>query len=1159
MHFRPQVIIFCNFVFDGSYPPMKKLLLIILCTNILLVSAGYSQFHRFSPQVTKAGKGIVNTKADNMGYWMEMLKRGYVSANPLVPVSPAIYTTSRITADGVRTQDSPDVPVTTESDVTQSENSIFVSPENEDLVMNSNNSTDWNGSTVVLLSGADDRYSYDSGLNWDGNNQSAGLANSGDPATAIGLNGWWYVGRINMGYGQSVAYSSDEGHTWHDVEILTPTGSQDLLDKNHLWIDNSQTSPYQGYLYSAWTSLVSGGPHENQIEISRSANHGLTWSTPLSISAAVNAGSHNQGVNIQTGPDGEVYVAWAIYDSWPSDEVAYGFSKSIDGGGIFTPGTRIIQNTKGIRTSGTKKEMRVNSFPCLAVDNSSSPYRGTLYMVWSNIGFPGTNTGSDIDVYLIKSQDKGNTWSAPVRVNQDQPGQGKEHFFPWITCDQMNGNVCVVYYDDRNTDSTHCETWISYSYDGGEGWTDMKVSDVAFKPAPVPGLAMQYFGDYLGITSRNRMVYPAWTDNRSGRAMTYVSPVSLGPAPNQPFVVFNSYNFTSIRKRAGQTMNYGDSLYMDLGLINIGDQPVDNISAYLSTTSPYIQITDSTGSYGSFQAGESKDLPNGYSMKISDTIPAGYRVRFDVRAASADTQWLSHFIVQAHAPGLKINGITIIDTLGGNRNNRLDPGETVLVLASLSNTGDFPCVSAFAKISSSSDNLTFSIDSVYIDTINPGGIKTAQFKMTVDQDACTGSSVDLNVNAFSGRYHVQKRFPESIGGIFEDWETHSFTKFPWSFGGDKQWTIDTIRYDGLYSARSGWIYDQQSTELNLNYTSGASDSISFFRKVSSEANYDFLSFFIDDVLQDQWSGEMNWQRVAFPVPAGTHKFTWQYATDVYQLNGSNAGWIDDILFPAPPLPQIYAGPSDTICSGQFCQLHGTVSAADSLRWSTNGDGTFSNDTTVSPTYTPGVNDINSGSVKLRLKGFGPNGCYTSSMQLTIGTVPNAHINLDQNDTLCAGQAFHLWAETAEGVKYLWMPGNFQTQAISVDTSVTGGISSTWIKLRTINQFNCSASDSIRLTFKNCTGIDESKSEFTSEVFPNPNNGEFILKLFSPKPKKVSLKLMNSLNMLVFTETDVPVSGTFRRSFTFKDLAPGVYLLLIEREAGRTCIKISIVK
>ena len=83
----------------------------------------------------------------------------------------------------------------------------------------------------------------------------------------------------------------------------------------------------------------------------------------------------------------------------------------------------------------------------------------------------------------------------------------------------------MIYYDDREVSANQLETWVSYSYDGGDSWTDMKISDVAFTPAPIPGLAASYFGDYLGITSTNMMVYPVWTDNRNGRAMAYTSPI----------------------------------------------------------------------------------------------------------------------------------------------------------------------------------------------------------------------------------------------------------------------------------------------------------------------------------------------------------------------------------------------------------------------------------------------------------------------------------------------------------------------------------------------------------------------------------------------------------------------------------------------------------
>jgi PKD repeat protein len=95
----------------------------------------------------------------------------------------------------------------------------------------------------------------------------------------------------------------------------------------------------------------------------------------------------------------------------------------------------------------------------------------------------------------------------------------------------------VVYYDDRNVSSTECETWVSISLDAGTSWEDLKVSDVAFTPSPIPGLAGGYMGDYLGISSRGGKVYPVWTDNRTGSAMTYISPFDMNIVPEADFTV----------------------------------------------------------------------------------------------------------------------------------------------------------------------------------------------------------------------------------------------------------------------------------------------------------------------------------------------------------------------------------------------------------------------------------------------------------------------------------------------------------------------------------------------------------------------------------------------------------------------------------------------
>ncbi|NIT59687.1 MAG: hypothetical protein GWN00_26745, partial [Aliifodinibius sp.] len=284
-----------------------------------------------------AQENRVNPKIWSQSYWQQMAEKGLVELAKPGQLPAAEYSGSQIRAITVDTDDSPDVPVTTNPNTTQSENSIFVNPLNNDKVLNSNNSTDNPVSTVF---GTSAFMTTDGGQTWAGQIQGTGGPNSGDPAAVISLNGRYYVGYIADNLGQGVAHSTDEGNTWTHVQVAPNPGS--IADKNHLWIDNSPTSPHEGNLYSAWTDF--GGANNEEIVISRSTDNGLTWSTLQNISAAVNAGSHNQGVNISTGPNGEVYVAWAIYDSFPADETAIGFTVSTDGGQTFAPAQRIITN-----------------------------------------------------------------------------------------------------------------------------------------------------------------------------------------------------------------------------------------------------------------------------------------------------------------------------------------------------------------------------------------------------------------------------------------------------------------------------------------------------------------------------------------------------------------------------------------------------------------------------------------------------------------------------------------------------------------------------------------------------------------------------------------------------------------------------------------------
>jgi PKD repeat protein len=450
---------------------------------------------------------------------------------PAIPLpGPILLRSSRIESGPAAFTDSPDVPVTTASNTTQSENSVFVSPLNPSILINSNNSSDW---PVTQIFGSSYWVSTNGGLTWTGSTGGAGGTNRGDPTTAINRNGRMFVGYIALDYGQGVAYSDNGGVSWTPRTIAP---GPYILDKGHMWVDVNAGSPFVNNMYAAWTNFQAGAA-DGEIEFMRSTDGGLNWTNRQTLSTAILAGSHNQGVNVQTGPGGEVYVLWTVYDVFPSDETALGFAKSTNGGQTFTAAQRIITGIRGHRNTvlGGGKTMRHNSFPAMAVDQQT----GRIFAVWTNVGVPGVNTG-DPDIYMISSGNGGASWSAPTRVNQDPVGNGKDNYFPWVTCDPVSGLLACAFYDSRNFAANDMvETFVATSTDHGATWQDFRVSDVAWSGDGIPGFSGNYAGDYIGIAARSNQVYPMWTDTRSGNALTYVSPFAAAPDTSPPVADFS--------------------------------------------------------------------------------------------------------------------------------------------------------------------------------------------------------------------------------------------------------------------------------------------------------------------------------------------------------------------------------------------------------------------------------------------------------------------------------------------------------------------------------------------------------------------------------------------------------------------------------------------
>lgn len=120
-----------------------------------------------------------------------------------------------------------------------------------------------------------------------------------------------------------------------------------------------------------------------------------------------------------------------------------------------------------------------------------------------------------------------------------------------------------------------------------------------------------------------------------------------------------------------------------------------------------------------------------------------------------------------------------------------------------------------------------------------------------------------------------------------------------------------------------------------------------------------------------------------------------------------ATFADTVTIDAPAIANAGAA-TDSVCSGSVFTLNGSVTGVTGGTWSTLGDGTFGNTTSLTSTYTPGVTDSTNGVVQIVLTSDDPAGVcpmVTDTLGLVI-TAP-ATANAGMNDTICIGGTYTL--------------------------------------------------------------------------------------------------------------------------------------------------------
>ena len=299
--------------------------------------------------------------------------------------------------------------------------------------------------------------------------------------------------------------SSDGGKTWDEGHSI---GHNPPKDQDKPWV---AIHPRKGNLVATWTQFDQYGLDDPACQSSilfSSSSNGKKWSKPKQLNQnpgdCVDGDNTTEGAVPAIGYDGKIFVTW-------SNAGTIYLDRSYDDGDTWLRNDIPIANQHGGWDMDIPGLSRCNGMPVLKIDNSTGKSSGSLYVLWAD----QKNGEDDTDIWLMRSPNYGDNWTAPYKINQDSAA--RHQFLPWMTIDQSTGYVYIVYYDRRNYDDNRTDVYLAYSADG-YAFQEIKISESPFTPTPDT-----FFGDYTNISANNGIIAPIWTRMDEGKTSIWTT------------------------------------------------------------------------------------------------------------------------------------------------------------------------------------------------------------------------------------------------------------------------------------------------------------------------------------------------------------------------------------------------------------------------------------------------------------------------------------------------------------------------------------------------------------------------------------------------------------------------------------------------------------
>ncbi len=377
----------------------------------------------------------------------------------------------------------------------------------------------------------------------------------------------------------------------------------------------------------------------------------------------------------------------------------------------------------------------------------------------------------------------------------------------------------------------------------------------------------------------------------------------------------------------------------------------------------------------------------------------------------------------------------------------------------------------------------------------------------------------------------------------EDFEVSMKSNIGWLNEGAQSWWNDNSQFfDGVFSARSGKINNNESTSLSYPCNVQNCDFVSFWSKTSSEQG-DKLKFIIDGTVVGEWSGQSDWSFHIFKVQPGTKLIEWRYSKDISGSAYSDAVWIDNIHLPVHVPATVNIPVTSSICEASGFATSSSAQNYFSVKWSTGGDGVFEDSNLENAVYIPGRIETANGKTNLQLRINSFDGCPVMEKSLELIIHPLPVITLPSDTIIWKGSSVELDASLSGNMTYIWNPMGITSPRAVIDSALAvNGLQRANITVTSV--FGCASEKDILIHFNNASVADE------YVIFPNPNDGNFSLKPLKGSAVIYSMTLINNEGKVVwFSNRNMTIIGS--KNFSIPGLAAGEYQLKNDNGNGRS--------